>query len=45
VLRLIQQREPGALKQPMKEADVNEVIDAIGFDFISQPLVKHKAII
>ncbi len=43
IMRLIQQREPGALKQPMREADVNEVIDAIGFDFISQPVVKHKA--
>ena len=27
----------------MSEADVNNVIDAIGFDFISQPVVKHKA--
>ncbi len=43
IMRLIQQHEPGALKQPMREADVNEVIDAIGFDFISQPVVKHKA--
>jgi DNA modification methylase len=43
IMRLIQQREPGALKQPMREADVNEVIDAIGFDFISQPVVKHKS--
>jgi DNA modification methylase len=43
IMRLIQQREPGALKQPMREADVNEVIDAIGFDFISQPVVRYKA--
>lgn len=43
IMRLIQQHEPGALKQPMREADVNEVIDAIGFDFISQPLVQHKS--
>jgi len=42
IMRLIQQHEPGALKQPMREADVNEVIDAIGFDFISQPVVKHR---
>jgi len=42
IMRLIQQHEPGALKQPMREADVNEVIDAIGFDFISQPVVQHK---
>jgi hypothetical protein len=43
IMRLIQQHEPGALKQPMREADVNDVIDAIGFDFISQPVVKYKA--
>ncbi|WP_136515937.1 site-specific DNA-methyltransferase [Geomonas edaphica] len=43
ILRLIQEHEPGALKQPVREADVNEVIDAIGFDFISQPVVKYKA--
>lgn len=42
LLRLLEQREPGALKQPVREADVNEVIDAVGFDFISQPLVKYK---
>ena len=44
IMRLIQQREPGALKQPMREADVNEVIDAIGFDFISQPVVRHSTL-
>lgn len=45
IMKLIQAHEPGALKQPMSEADVNNVIDAIGFDFISQPVVKHKATI
>ena len=39
LLRLIEKKEPAALKQPTKEADVNEVIDAVGFDFISQPQV------
>jgi hypothetical protein len=43
LLRLLERREAGALKQPMREADVNEVIDAVGFDFISQPLVNYKA--
>ncbi len=43
LLRLIQSREPAALKQPAKEEDVNEVIDAVGFDFISQPQVTWKA--
>jgi hypothetical protein len=42
IMRLIQAHEPGALRQPMSEADVNNVIDAIGFDFISQPVVKCR---
>lgn len=42
LLRLIECKEPAALKQPAKEADVNEVIDAVGFDFISQPQVVWK---
>ncbi len=37
---LIEKGEPGSLKQPVSETDVNEVIDAVGFDFISQPVVK-----
>lgn len=40
--RLLERRETAALKQPTKEADVNEVIDAVGFDFISQPQVAVK---
>ena len=43
LLRLIERKEPAALKQPSKEEDVNEVIDAVGFDFISQPLVDWTA--
>ena len=43
LLRLIEQKEPAALKQPVKEDDVNEVIDAVGFDFISQPQVTWNA--
>ncbi len=31
------------LPQPAREADVNEVIDAVGFDFISQPVVEWRA--
>jgi hypothetical protein len=42
LLRLIERKEPAALKQPAKEDDVNEVIDAVGFDFISQPKVAWK---
>lgn len=42
LLRLIDSNEPAAFKQPMKEEDVNEVIDAVGFDFISQPEVAWK---
>ena len=43
LLRLIEKGAPAALKQPAKEEDVNEVIDAVGFDFISQPQVVWKA--
>lgn len=43
LLRLIEHKEPAALKQPAKEEDVNAVIDAVGFDFISQPQVAWKA--
>jgi DNA modification methylase len=39
LLRLIEKGAPAALKQPAKEEDVNAVIDAVGFDFISQPQV------
>ena len=42
LMRLLQSGEMGALKQPTKEADVNEVIDAVGFDFISQPEAQWK---
>ena len=43
LLRLIEKGAPAALKQPAKEEDVNQVIDAVGFDFISQPQVAWKA--
>lgn len=42
LMALINKGEPGALKQPANETDVNEVMDAIGFDFISQPLVEFN---
>ena len=38
--RLIERKTLGALPQPCSETDVNEVIDAIGFDFISPPLIE-----
>ncbi len=40
LMALINKGEPGALKQPASETDVNEVMDAVGFDFISQPVVE-----
>ena len=43
LLRLIEKGAPAALKQPSREEDVNEVIDAVGFDFVSQPQVVWKA--
>ncbi len=39
---LIEKGDPGSIRQPVSETDVNEVIDAVGFDFISQPEVKAK---
>jgi len=39
---LIEKGEAGSLRQPRSEADINEVIDAVGFDFISQPIVNVK---
>jgi len=42
LMTLIQKKLPGALKQPVTEDDVNQVIDAVGYDFISQPEVKVK---
>lgn len=42
LMALIEKGEPGSLKQPVSESDVNEVIDAVGFDFVSQPVVAAK---
>lgn len=39
---LIERGEAGSLKQPASENDVNEVIDAVGYDFISQPIVTSR---
>jgi len=39
---LLKSGTPGALKQPMSEGDVNAVIDAVGFDFVSQPLTEQQ---
>jgi hypothetical protein len=41
--RLLERDKAAAFQQPTKEEDVNEVIDAVGFDFISQPQVEVKA--
>jgi DNA modification methylase len=41
LVRLIQSGELGSYKQPKSEDDVNEVIDAFGFDFISQPKLRY----
>jgi 16S rRNA G966 N2-methylase RsmD len=40
--RLIERNVVAALKQPIRQEDVNEVIDAAGFDFISQPHIVVK---
>jgi len=39
---LIEKGEAGSIKQPTREKDINEVIDAVGFDFISQPEIIVK---
>lgn len=41
LIRLIQSGELSSFKQPKSEENVNEVIDAFGFDFISQPQIKY----
>jgi len=41
LIRLIQSGELGSFKQPKSEESINEVIDAFGFDFISQPKVRY----
>lgn len=41
LIRLIQYGELSSFKQPKSEENVNEVIDAFGFDFVSQPQVKY----
>jgi len=40
---IIERKVPTALKLPSTDEDVNEVIHAIGFDFILQPQVAWKA--
>jgi DNA modification methylase len=40
--KLIQKGELSSYKQPKSVDDVNDIIDSIGFDFISQPEVKYE---
>ena len=49
LLRLLERRPPDqrktpTLPQPVKAENVNEVINAVGFDFISQPVVQINAV-
>jgi DNA modification methylase len=42
LINLTQTENPtGSIQQPISEDSVNEVIDAVGFDFISQPIVEY----
>lgn len=43
--RLLSTGQPGALRQPMSETEVNEVIDAAGFDFVSQPQTEQQLLL
>jgi len=40
--RLLESGSLGALEQPVSEEDVNAVIDAVGFDFVSQPVTEQE---
>jgi len=42
--RLIEKKALGAFPQPCTETNVNEVIDAVGFDFISPPIVTMQCL-
>lgn len=42
--RLIEHKSLGAFPQPCAKTDVNEVIDAVGFDFISPPIVETQCL-
>ena len=44
LMALIEQGVAGSIRQPTNEDSVNEVIDAVGYDFISQPIVTAKYI-
>ena len=39
LMALIEHGVAGSVRQPTNEMDVNEVIDAVGYDFISQPII------
>jgi site-specific DNA-methyltransferase (adenine-specific)/adenine-specific DNA-methyltransferase len=43
--RLLESGAGGALQQPLREEDVNEVIDAVGFDFVSQPQTEQQFLV
>lgn len=42
IIHELHRREFTALKQPSDEMDVNDTVDAVGFDFIRTPLLKYK---
>ena len=42
LMNLIRKGEPCALRQPVSEDEINEVIDAACFDFISPPIVQAR---
>lgn len=42
IIRLLKHGKIGAYVQPKNENDINNIIDSIGFDFITQPIINYS---
>lgn len=42
IIRLLKSGQIGAYAQPKNESDINNIIDSVGFDFITQPIVNYS---
>lgn len=42
IIRLLKSGQIGAYAQPKNENDINNIIDSVGFDFITQPIVNYS---
>lgn len=43
IIHELHQRDFSALKQPSDEREVNDTVDAVGFDFVRRPELQYKA--